>query len=61
MALLRDFEGRLVVLPVEQLRMPITLRVPPIEGLSVTESTDTGWLAWDEAEQQQDRRAGRTE
>lgn len=40
----RDFEGRLVPMPLDPIRMPITLSVIPLEGVDVTELPhDSGW------------------
>lgn len=40
----RDFEGKVVLPPLEPFRMPLTLRVIPLEGVDVTELPhDSGW------------------
>lgn len=40
----RDFEGKVVLPPPEPFRMPLTLRVIPLEGVDVTELPhDSGW------------------
>ncbi len=59
MTQLRAFDGRLIVLDAEPLRMPLTLRTIPLEGVDVIESADTGaWSEWDAAQLQFDMRYG---